>query len=41
MQQAGIAMREFAQEFKRHAQDVGITEEDAKAHLVVVLNQAP
>ena len=39
MQQAGTATREFAQEFEQHAQDVGMAEEDAKAHLVSALNQ--
>ena len=31
--------REFAQEFERHAQDVGMAKEDAKVHLVLALNQ--
>ena len=39
MWQAGTAAREFAQEFERHARDVGMAEEDAKVHLVSVLNQ--
>ena len=29
----------FAREFERYAQDAGIAEEDAKVHLVSVLNQ--
>ena len=39
MQQAGTAMWKFAWEFEWHAQDVGMTEEDTKVHLVSVLNQ--
>ena len=39
MHQAGIKMREFACEFEWHTQDVGTTEEDAKIHLVLVLDQ--
>ena len=39
MQQAGTAMREFAQEFEWHTQDVGMAKEDAKVHLVLALNQ--
>ena len=39
MQQAGMAAREFAREFERHARDAGMAEEDAKVHLVSVLNQ--
>ena len=39
MRQAGMAAREFAREFKRCAQDVGMAKEDAKAHLVSALNQ--
>ena len=39
MQQAGIAAREFAQEFERFSQDVGMAKEDAKVHLVSALNQ--
>ena len=39
MYQAGTATREFTWEFKRHAQDVGMAKEDAKVHLVSVLNQ--
>ena len=39
MCQAGMATREFAQEFEQHTQDVGIAQEDAKVHLVSVLNQ--
>ena len=38
MWQAGTVTRQFAQEFKRHAQDVGIAKEDAKVFLVSVLN---
>ena len=38
MCQAGMAVREFAREFEWHAQDVGIAKEDAKVHLVLVLN---
>ena len=32
-------MREFAREFKQHARDASIAEEDAKVHLISVLNQ--
>ena len=39
MQQAGTATREFTREFKRHAQDAGMAEEDAKVHFVSALNQ--
>ena len=39
MWQAGTAAREFAQEFERHARDVGMAEEDAKVYLVSALNQ--
>ena len=39
MQQAARAAREFTREFERHAWDVGIAEENAKVHLVLVLNQ--
>ena len=39
MRQAGTAAREFPREFERHARDVGMAEEDAKVHLVLVLNQ--
>ena len=39
MRQAGTAAREFAREFKRHAQDAGMAKEDAKVHLVSALNQ--
>ena len=39
MQQVGIAIREFAWEFERFAQDAGMTEEDMKVYLVSVLNQ--
>ena len=39
MWQAGTAAREFAREFERHAQDMGMAEEDAKVHLVSALNQ--
>ena len=39
MQQADTAMREFTQEFEWHTQDAGMTEEDAKVHLVLALNQ--
>ena len=39
MRQAGMAAREFAREFKWHAQDAGIAEEDAKVHLVSTLKQ--
>ena len=38
MHQAAIVIRKFTQEFERHAQDVGIAEEDAKVHLILVLN---
>ena len=40
MWQAGMATKEFAWEFERHAQDVGMVKEDTKVHLVSVLNQA-
>ena len=30
--------REFTQEFEWRAQDIGMAEEDAKVHLVLVLN---
>ena len=36
--QAEIVKREFAWEFERHTQDVGIAEEDAKVYLVSALN---
>ena len=39
MQQAGMAAREFAREFERHARDAGMAEEDAKVYLVLALNQ--
>ena len=39
MRQAGTAAREFAREFERHTWDVGVAKEDAKVHLVSVLNQ--
>ena len=39
MRQAGIAAREFTQEFERHARDVGMAEEDTKVDLVSALNQ--
>ena len=39
MRQAGTAAREFTWEFERCARDMGIAEEDAKVHLVSVLNQ--
>ena len=39
MRQAGTAAREFAREFEWRARDVGMAEEDAKVHLVSVLNQ--
>ena len=39
MWQAGTAAREFAREFERRARDAGMAEEDAKVHLVSVLNQ--
>ena len=39
MRQAGTAAREFAREFERRARDAGMAEEDAKVHLVSVLNQ--
>ena len=39
MRQAGTATREFTREFERHAQDAGMAKEDAKVHLVSVLNQ--
>ena len=39
MHQAGMATREFAQEFEWHAQDAGMAKEDAKFHLVLALNQ--
>ena len=32
--QAGIATRDFAQEFEWYTRDVGIAEEDTKVHLV-------
>ena len=35
----GIAIREFTWEFKRHAQDLGITKQNTKVHLVLALNQ--
>ena len=38
MWQAGMATREFAWEFKWHAQDTGMAEEVAKVHLVSALN---
>ena len=34
-----MTMREFAQEFEQYAQDAGMAKEDAKVHLVLVLNQ--
>ena len=34
-----MVTREFAWEFEQHAQDVGMAKEDAKVHLVSVLNQ--
>ena len=34
-----MAAREFTREFERHARDAGMAEEDAKVHLVSVLNQ--
>ena len=37
--QAGMATREFNQEFKGHARDADIAQEDAKVHLVLALNQ--
>ena len=39
MWQAGTVARKFAQEFERHARDAGMAKEDAKVHLVLVLNQ--
>ena len=39
MYQAGTVIREFTKEFKLHAQDVGMVKENAKVHLVSVLNQ--
>ena len=39
MRQAGTVAREFAREFKRHARDMGMAEEDTKVHLVSALNQ--
>ena len=39
MRQAGTVPRGFAREFERGAWDVGMAEEDAKVHLVSVLNQ--
>ena len=39
MQQVGMAMKEFAWEFKWCARDTGMAEEDAKVHLVLALNQ--
>ena len=39
MGQAGTAMREFAWEFERCAQDVGMAKEDAQVHLILALNQ--
>ena len=39
MCQAGMVKREFSREFKQCAQDMGIAEENAKVHLVSVLNQ--
>ena len=38
MHQAGTVTREFAWEFEWCAQDMGIAKEDAKVHLVSVLN---
>ena len=35
----GIATKEFAQEFKQHAQEAGMAKEYAKVHLVLALNQ--
>ena len=39
MQQAGIVIREFAKEFEQCTWNMGMTEEDAKVHLVLALNQ--
>ena len=39
MRQAGMATREFAQEFELCARDVGTAKEDTKVHLVSALNQ--
>ena len=39
MWQAGTVAREFAREFERHTQDVGMAEENAKVYLVSALNQ--
>ena len=39
MHQAGTVIREFTWEFELYAQDTGMAEEDAKVHLVSVLNQ--
>ena len=35
----GYGDKEFTQEFEQHIRDAGMTEEDAKVHLVSVLNQ--
>ena len=37
--QVGMATREFTREFEWCTQDGGMAEEDAKVHLVLVLNQ--
>ena len=37
--QAGMATREFTQEFEWHAHDAGMAEENAKVYLVLALNQ--
>ena len=34
-----MVAREFAREFEWHVRDTGMAEEDAKVHLVSVLNQ--
>ena len=39
MKQVGEATREFAWEFEQHAQNMGMTKEDTKVHLVSALNQ--
>ena len=39
MHQAGMATREFTQEFKRCDQDASMAKEDANVHLVLELKQ--
>ena len=39
MRQAGIATREFAQEFEGHARDAGMAEEDTNVHLVLAFKK--